>query len=967
MDFLTQKKFSFASSALPAGTFAVVQFTGEEGLSRLYDFRILLISDNLALDPLAVLNQPASFTIHRDQGDDVVYHGLVCDFEQLHEFDGIGFYRARLAPRLWWLSITHHNQVFLDREVPAFLEEVLKDGGLTTLDYEFRLKGQYEPEAFVCQYAESHFDFLSRWLEREGLYFFFDQGSEREKAVFTDVGLAHQPLHQGAQAGKVAYAPPSGLNALNLDESVQTFSCRSRIIPASVLLKDYNYEKPSLDLESQAEVDAQGRGQVYLYGEHFRTLAQGARLAAVRREELLCRRQEYHGTGSVPYLLPGFLFQMSRHFRPDFNRTYLTVETRHEGSQAGYLVAGLQKILSGIESEVFYRNEFTAIPADVQFRPERRTGKPRVSGTLSAKVDAAGSGDYAELDAQGRYKITLPFDLSGRKDAKASAFLRMAQPYAGADHGMHFPLHKGTEVLLTFIDGDPDRPVIAAAVPNPETPSLVTGANQTQSGIRTSGGNRILAEDRDGEEHVTIHSPFHNSGIQVGSHKPGGGGSIISWTQGNSSKIVGGSDLTVTGHDSVAWQVGTSTTIRNNRTNNYHAGSSCNFVFNLWHLHRYSRVVGLDAEAEPGVESSLKTFGKALLAYGGMAATLAKGIKEAAAPSEDPSFVPAISGKIVNWCDQDTMNLGVGRDTYLKAESSTQALKKLFLGGGMGYADRMKCGAAVVTTLVPILLELVQGIVKVSEGLGAVASPDPDGGPGDAGPASPDLDRYERSHEVLDAVFDVATELIMRFTEEPEFAGIIELDRKGILLKANQTLGQQSQPKIHAEVRNTFETNHTELDLEFDQARMLTQEDLVGLPPRRSSWAAQAEEIALHSSGPFGSAVDLTLNNKTKAATLSAADHGIQTSLTLQYDEATLAAAGAGKSSVALKAGSMTLGTAPAQGPGTTLAFTPGSAKISAASSSLEVGTAKITIDTPEMSIKTTAGVSIKGPVIQLG
>ena len=145
-----------------------------------------------------------------------------------------------------------------------------------------------------------------------------------------------------------------------------------------------------------------------------------------------------------------------------------------------------------------------AIPADVQFRPKFNAKKPKFNGTLNAKIDAAGSGQYAELDEQGRYKVILPFDLSGRKDGKASTWLRMAQPYAGTDHGMHFPLHKGTEVLLNFMDGDPDRPFVTAAVPNPETPSVIGDINSTMSGIKSAGGNEFHMEDSDGHQRIIM-------------------------------------------------------------------------------------------------------------------------------------------------------------------------------------------------------------------------------------------------------------------------------------------------------------------------------------------------------------------------------------------------------------------------------------------------------------------------------
>lgn len=534
MELLSQKMYSFHSSALPENTLSVVHFSGDEGLSRLYSFELNLLSSRLDLNLQDVLSKPATFTIHRETGEEVEYHGMLCDFEQLGEFDGHGFYRTRLVPRLWWLSITHHNQVFLNKTVPDLLKEVLIDGGLTTADFEFRLQGEYQPREFVCQYRESHFDFLSRWLEREGICYFFEHAKGGEKVVFTDSLIGHKDAPKGKS---VVYTPASGLDVLHMDETIKTFSCRSQVIPSKVLLKDYDYLKPSLDLEGKADVDDKGKGQVYLYGEHFVTTAEGDRLAKLRKEELLCRRNQVRGAGSAPFLAPGFLFQLTKHFREDYNRKYLVVEIHHEGSQAGALTSGLQKALGGMELSVFYRNDFVAIPSDVQFRPPRDTETPRISGTLTAKIDAAGTGQYAELDIHGRYKVVLPFDLSGRKDAKASAYLRMAQPYAGSDHGMHFPLHKGTEVLLTFLEGDPDAPIIASAVPNALTPSVVLGANQTRNRIVSASGNELHMEDQTGEERILLQVPGKQCQFRMGA--PGSEGRAAETSEAG---VTGGQD-----------------------------------------------------------------------------------------------------------------------------------------------------------------------------------------------------------------------------------------------------------------------------------------------------------------------------------------------------------------------------------------------------------------------------------------
>ena len=513
MAYLTERKYSFVSTGLDSDTFAVVDFTGEEGLSQTYHFEIMLVTDNADIDLGSVLKNPAQFTIHRDEGDDVDFHGILSNFEQLHEVDEHVFYRATLVPKLWWLTLTHHNQVFLDKNVKEMVEEVLKDGGLTTLDYEFRLQGQYQKNDFVCQYGETHLNFISRWLEREGIYYYFEQAESGEKVIFTDTAISHTDSPNG---GSLHYSPPSGLGEPHRKEIIQGFICRYNTLPGKIRLKDYNYRKPSLEMTGSAVVDENGRGEVYYYGEHFRTPEEGNRLAKIRAHELLCRKEEFIGDSTVPYIQTGYTFTLQDHYRGGFNRKYLTIQMTHEGSQTGYLISGIMKGLSEREERVYYQNHFTAIPASVQFRPQRTAEKPKISGTIHGKIDAAGSGKYAELDDQGRYKVILPFDRSGRKDGKASTFLRMAQPYAGPDHGMHFPLHKGTEVLLTFIEGNPDRPIINGAVPNPEAPSPITAENQTMSQVCSGSQNRIAIEDKEGSERILMHTPNQKSFIRIG-------------------------------------------------------------------------------------------------------------------------------------------------------------------------------------------------------------------------------------------------------------------------------------------------------------------------------------------------------------------------------------------------------------------------------------------------------------------
>ncbi|MCJ8502440.1 type VI secretion system Vgr family protein [Desulfatitalea alkaliphila] len=516
MPQMKENAFTFESRALAKDTFSVVRFSGDEGLSALYCFDILLISESADIDLTEVLQNPATFTIKSQfaDGPDLPFHGILSAFEQMHQSGPYIYYRAELRPKLWWLTLTHHNQVFLDKTVDRFLSDVLKDGGLApAVDFEFRFQGQYAPWEYVCQYGESHFAFVSRWMEREGAYYWFEQGAQSEKMIASDTRIAHAPLpgHETC-----LYSPPSGLDTTGADTVIKRFTLKQAPMPKNVLLKDYNYMKPGLDLEGRATVQDQGRGEIYLYGEHFPDTGEGQRLAGVRAEAYRCREKTFHGLSAIAALRPGYLFTLERHYRADFNGQYLTTTVHHEGSQARYLVSGLG--VGDLEDRegLFYRNTFTCIPGDVQYRPARTTPKPRIAGTLSAKIDAAGSGRYAELDANGRYKVILPFDRSGRSGGKASAWIRMMQPYAGEGMGFHAPLHKGTEVLLSFIEADPDRPVICGAVPNAETPSPVRDANQTQIRLVSGSGNVMHMEDKAGSERILMHSPAANTFLRLG-------------------------------------------------------------------------------------------------------------------------------------------------------------------------------------------------------------------------------------------------------------------------------------------------------------------------------------------------------------------------------------------------------------------------------------------------------------------
>jgi type VI secretion system secreted protein VgrG len=241
-------------------------------------------------------------------------------------------------------------------------------------------------------------------------------------------------------------------------------------------------------------------GTQYEYGDHFKNADEGKAIATVRAEEIAGLKRRFTGIGDARGFRAGGVFTLRDHYRGDINIDHLLVEVNHHGEQ-GFATADVDD-----HPTATYQNEFTTMPANVVFRPPRTAPKPVIPASITAKIDGATDGKYAELDDQGRYKVKFPFDRSDLKDGKASRLVRMAQPYGGDQMGFHFPLHKGTEVLITHVNGDPDRPVIAAAVPNPLTASLVKGENQTQSVIRTGGRNAVVLEDTDGAEEFNLNA-----------------------------------------------------------------------------------------------------------------------------------------------------------------------------------------------------------------------------------------------------------------------------------------------------------------------------------------------------------------------------------------------------------------------------------------------------------------------------
>jgi type VI secretion system secreted protein VgrG len=500
----------------------VVNFEGYEAISQLYRFNITLVSNSDDIDADDMLNNTATLTIKSHDGNtSVPYHGMLCEFEQLGRSNDFFFYRAVLVPRLWKLTLNKFNDVYTgDKTIPQIIESVLNDNGLSPFDYEIALKNPfaYRGRSFICQYQESSFNFISRWMEKEGLYYYFDQGFMgfgSDKLKITDFKESQPVL----SIKHLTYCAPEDLQTAEQDSCIFDFRARQVATPQKVIVQDYNYRKADLadGLKSDSFVDMMhGHGDVMHYGENLRDTGEASHLATIRAEEIKCRQKTYKGKATAVGLRAGNMAAISNHFRFSLNGAYTITAVKHTGTQAGVLLAGAATPYTEQQSGTVYECEIDAIGAGTQFRAASVTPRPSIAGTLSALIDDEGSGKYAQLNEYGDYKVELMYDLSDKFSNKGSSWVRMASPYAGPKNGMHFPLLKGTEVLLAFMGGDPDQPVIIGAVSNSESPNVVTDENVKMNGVSTAGGNMLAMCDDDGAQGVCISSPSSGTVMFMG-------------------------------------------------------------------------------------------------------------------------------------------------------------------------------------------------------------------------------------------------------------------------------------------------------------------------------------------------------------------------------------------------------------------------------------------------------------------
>ncbi len=490
-------RFTFTVGGLH---FSVRRFKGDESISKLFEFELELVSkkSDIAFD--SVINQMGRLTLQ--QFDDVeprYVHGIVNYFEQRNKDGKYTNYYAQLVPLFWLFTQRQNCRIFQKLDVQKIIDDIFKKAALPSDFYRFDLELTHPEREYCVQYRETEWNFITRLMEEEGIFCYFEHTESKAILVMQDHSYVHPPI---PSPETVIFHEISGYAAD--EEHLFFFNYAESIRSGKATLRDFNFKKPTMDMERDKEADKTPELEVYDYPGLYEDPGIGQKLAKVRLEELQTPRKQGSGESTSVRFIPGYRFTLAQHPRDDFNKTYLITDLKQEGKQPQVLQeqAGAQ----GTE----YTSELTCIPASVTYRPARLTRKPVVEGPQTAIV-VGPSGEEIYVDKHGRVKVQFHWDREGQMNEKSSCWIRVSQLWAGQKWGAMYIPRIGQEVIVDFLEGDPDRPIITGRVYHGDNlPPYSLPQNKTKSTIKShsskggGGFNEFRFEDKKGQEEVYL-------------------------------------------------------------------------------------------------------------------------------------------------------------------------------------------------------------------------------------------------------------------------------------------------------------------------------------------------------------------------------------------------------------------------------------------------------------------------------
>ncbi len=517
----------------PAGAdvLLVEEFSGAEAVSELFSWELQLLADlqakkHLSVKPENLVGQPMCLTLALEGGGKRLFHGIVKCFAETGRGTRFANYRAELVPWLWLLTLTQDSRIYPNPDVPdstvpnivtSVFDRLKKNYPAAHVSYRVDLRRKYTKWDYCVQYRESGFNFVSRLMEQEGIFYFFEHTANEHTLVMAD----HPSAHRACVSAAVPYNPTTGYTEAK--DTVHAIEAEERLRAGAVTITDYNFQLPAKDLavSQTTQVKRAGNAALEIYdfpaGSVDRFNAPGERLEDVKEEDRTAARLRMEAQES-PHLTitgksdcrafcPGFRFELKGHERSELNQQYVITSVKADGEQA-------PSYLNQETNPKAYSNVFTCIPAWVPYRPACKTPKPVVPGPQTAVV-VGKEKEEIWTDKYGRVKVQFHWDRTGKRNQDSSCWLRVAQPWAGKDWGAIWVPRVGQEVVVEFLEGDPDRPIITGSVYNAEVmPPYTLPEHQTVSAIKSRSSktgaaanfNEIRFEDKKGAEQVFINA-----------------------------------------------------------------------------------------------------------------------------------------------------------------------------------------------------------------------------------------------------------------------------------------------------------------------------------------------------------------------------------------------------------------------------------------------------------------------------
>ncbi len=501
-----------------AGDLLVDSISGKEEIGRLFVFHFELLSANRELHFDKVVGQQVTAILSLEDSERH-FNGYITEFRYAGRKGRLSRYQATVRPWFWFLTRTSDCRIFQDKTVPDIIKEVFKDNGMS--DFKDRLTGTYREWGYCVQYRESDFNFVSRLMEQEGIYYFFEHEAGKHVLVMADDSATHSKFQQYADITfNDGYETSSFLK-----DYLDFWTTSQFIMPNQYAIQDFNFEVPKAKLlklqknEVKHEMPPTLKPEIFDYPGEYTVGVDGENYVKVRLQELECQKERVHAGGPHRGIAPGCVFTLKEYPRADQNTKHLAISVEHTINNTNF-DSGESK------PEGLYRCRIELMKADKVFRTARKTPKPIVQGPQTAIV-VGKKDDEIFTDQYGRVKVQFHWDRLGQENENSSCWVRVSQLWAGKNWGaMHIP-RIGHEVIVSFMEGDPDRPIITGRVYNAiNMPPYDLEGNKTQSGIKSrstkEGGsdnfNEIRMEDKIGEEELYFQAE-KNENILVKNNK----------------------------------------------------------------------------------------------------------------------------------------------------------------------------------------------------------------------------------------------------------------------------------------------------------------------------------------------------------------------------------------------------------------------------------------------------------------